>query len=299
MYNLKKSAKLYIVEGSNRHQIEIYSDVSMSQTFDEQGYNRKTLHAQNDLHQGATITKANVANFSFTTPVKNVSTTPIVLTLGSNYTNGTISSFDVYVETDNLIYKIEKCVIETLTFNIQRDAILTVSVSGTGSRVSLYSTAAAPQAIPGTPVSEGAASYAVARAISTQMNAVEMISVAAMNIEISNSVTWSPYNTLHSSLQNNIAYPNTYSVGERRVSGSVTQFITTENVSTLIQDTSVNSTLDLKIYDTIGAAVPLLRFNLPSIVYTKRVGVDDIINRVFDFRLNTNSTTVKPIYKGV
>jgi len=254
MYNLKKSAKLYIVESSNRHQIEIYSDVSMSQTFDEQGYNRKTLHTQNDLHQGATITKANVANFSFTTPLKNVNTTPIVLTLGSNYTNGTISNFDVYIETDNLIYKIEKCVIETLTFNIQKDAILTVSVSGTGSRVSLYSTPAAPQAIPGTPVSEGTATYVAVRAISTQLDAIEMTSVAAMNIEISNSVTWSPYNTLHSSLQNNIAYPNTYSVGERRVSGSVTQFITAENVSTLIQDTSVNSTLDLKIYDTIGAA---------------------------------------------
>jgi hypothetical protein len=42
-----------------------------------------------------------------------------------------------------------------------------------------------------------------------------------------------------------------------------------------------------------------LRFNLPSIVYTKRVGTDDIINRVFDYRLNTNSTNVKPIYKGV
>lgn len=299
MYNLKKNAKLYIVESGNRHQIEVYSDVSMSQTFDEQGYRRKTLHAQNDLHQAATITKANVANFSFTTPVKNASATPIVMSLGSNYTNGTIANFDVYVETDNLIYRIEKCVIETLTFNIQKDAILTVSVSGTGSRISLYSTAAAPQVIPGTPVSEGAATYVITRAISTQMDAIEMSAIAAMNIEINNTVNWVPYNTLHSSLQNNIAYPSSYSVEERRISGSITQFITTENIGNLIQDTSVNSTLDLKIYDTVGAAVPLLRFNLPSVVYTKRTGVDDIINRVFDFRLNTNSTNVKPIYKGV
>lgn len=299
MYNLKKNAKLYIVEGNNKHQIEIYSDVSMSQTFDEQGYKRKTLHTQSDLHQGATITKANVANFSFTTPIKNATVTPVVLTLGSTYTNGTLTSFDVYIETDNLIYRIEKCVIDTLTFNVQKEAVLTVSVSGTGSKVSLYSTPSTPQSIPGTLVNEGVTTYVINKAISASLAGTELSSMAAINIEVNNSVNWTPYNTLHSSLQGSIAYPTGYTLEERRISGSFTQFITSENISTLTQDTSINSSLDLKIYDVIGAATPVLRFNLPSVVYTKRIGVDDIINRVFDFRLNTNSTTVKPIYKGV
>jgi hypothetical protein len=299
MYNLKKNVKLYIVDGSNKHSIETYSDVTMSQTFDEQSYKRKTLHAQSDLHEGASITKANVANFSFTTPIKNATTTPIVLSLGSNYTNGNLSSFDMYMESDNLIYKIEKCVIETLTFNIQKESILTVSVSGTGSKVSLYSNPSAVQSIPGDLVDEGTTSYIINRGIYTSIAGTELASVAALNIEVSNSVIWTPYNTLHSSLQGNIAYPSGFALEGRRISGSITQFLTSENIGTLVSDTSTNSSLDLRIYDVIGAATPVLRFNLPSVVYTKRLGAEDIFNRVFDFRLNTNSTTVKPIYKGV
>lgn len=299
MYNLKKNVKLYIVDGSNKHNIETYSDVTMSQTFEEQSYKRKTLHAQSDLHEGASITKANVANFSFTTPIKNATTTPIVLSLGSTYTNGTLGTFDVYMESDNLIYKIEKCVIETLTFNIQKESILTVSVSGTGSKISLYSSPSSVQSIPGTPVNEGTTSYIINRGIYTSIAGTELASVAALNIEVNNSVTWTPYNTLHSSLQGNIAYPSGFALEGRRISGSITQFVTSENIGTLVSDTSTNSSLDLRIYDVIGATTPVLRFNLPSVVYTKRLGVDDIINRVFDFRLNTNSTTVKPIYKGV
>ena len=81
MYNFKKNAKLYIVEldatGSalKQHSIEIYSDITASQTFDEQGYKRKTLHNLTDLHDYAVVNNANVANFSFTTPVLNITTT--------------------------------------------------------------------------------------------------------------------------------------------------------------------------------------------------------------------------------
>ena len=83
MYNFKKNIKLYIVElnaagaPTNRHAVEIYSDVSASQTFDEQSYKRKNLHALIDLHEYAVINNANVANFSFTTPILNIATTPL------------------------------------------------------------------------------------------------------------------------------------------------------------------------------------------------------------------------------
>lgn len=56
MYNFKKNAKLYIVEldangsATNQHSIEIYSDITASQTFDEQSYKRKTLHKIGRAH---------------------------------------------------------------------------------------------------------------------------------------------------------------------------------------------------------------------------------------------------------
>ena len=123
MYNFKKNVKLYIVENGNKHSIEVYSDVSASQTFDEQSNKLKTLHDLNALHESASITKANVADFNFTTPIHNTTVTPIVLTLGTTYSSGTVSFFDIYIESDNAIYKLEKAVIESMTFNIERNAI--------------------------------------------------------------------------------------------------------------------------------------------------------------------------------
>lgn len=300
MYNFKKNAKLYIVENGNKHSIEVYSDLSASQTFDEQSYGLKTLHDQTALHQGAVISKANVANFSFTTPIHNVAsgTTPIVLTLGGVYTGGTIASFDLYVDSDNVTYKIEKAVIEELTFNIERNAILTVSVSGTASKAFLYSTQAAPVAIPGTPVTVGSKTYTYVAGINVSIAGTSLTSVVAAHVDLRNEVSWLDYTTMQASLNGITSYPSSYVVSKRELIGSTTQFITTENVSTLA-DTSTNAALVIDIYDVVGASVPLLKFNLPSAVYTRRLNMEEIFNRVFDFRLNTNSTIVKPIYKGV
>lgn len=300
MYNFKKNAKLYIVEGSNRHSIEVYSDISASQTFDEQSYPQKTLHNQVALHDGAVITKANTANFSFTTPIHNVAsgTTPIVLILGGDYASGSLASFDIYIESDNVIYRLQSAVIEGLTFNIERGAILTVTVSGTASRLSIHSTSAAPVAVPGTPVSVGSRSYVYVAGLNTSISGTALTSVAALNVEIRYNVSWSGYTTLQASLNNTISYPNGYVVSGREIIGSITQFITTDNVS-LLSDTSTSAPVVIDIFDSVGATTPLLKFNLPSVVYTRRLNMEEIFNRVYDFRLNNNSTIVKPIYKGV
>lgn len=295
MHNFKKNVKLYIVEGGNKHSIEVYSDVSASQTFDEQSNKLKTLHNLNDLHESASITKANVANFSFTTPIHNTTVTPIVLTLGTTYSSGTVSSFDIYIESDNVIYKLEKAVIDSMTFNIERNAVLTVSVSGSAGKLLLHSTLTAPVAIPGTLVVTSK-TYASVRGLNVSIAGTVLKSIAAVNIDIANEISWINYNTLQSSLGGNIAYPSNYVVKGRTLSGSVTEFLTTENINT-ITDTSTVAALVLDIYD--GNSIPILKFNLPSVVFTRRLNMEEIFNRVYDYRLNSNSTNVKPIYKGV
>lgn len=294
MYNFKKNVKLYIVENGNKHSIEVYSDVSASQTFDEQSNKLKTLHNLNDLHEGASITKANVANFNFTTPIHNTTDTPIVLTLGTTYSSGTISSFDIYIESDNVIYKLEKAVIEAMTFNIERNTVLTVSISGSAAKLLLHSTLAVPVAVPGTPVVVASKTYTAVKALNVSIAGTVINTVAAVNIDISNEVSWLNYNTLQNSLAGNIAYPSNYVVQGRTLSGSVTEFLTTENINT-ITDTSTTAPLVLDIYD----GVSILKFNIPSVVFTRRLNMEEIFNRVYDFRLNNNSTNVKPIYKGV
>lgn len=291
MYNFKKATKLYIVENGNKHTIDIYPDISASQTFEEQGYKRKTLHALNDLHDGATISKATPANFSFTVPIVDTAITPIVLTLGTSYANGTISNFDIYFETDNLLYKMEKCVIATTTFNLSPQEVITASISGSASKLSLFT-----GTVPGTTVTVASKEYTKIERATISIAGTVLTSVAAINIEISNNVRWLEFNTLQSSLTNSISYPSQYVVEGRTVSGSVTEFLTSENKS-LLTDTSTNAAIDI----TVGtkATSNLLRFSLPSTVFTRRFAFEDLITRVYDYRLNTNTTIVKPIYKGV
>jgi hypothetical protein len=95
-------------------------------------------------------------------------------------------------------------------------------------------------------------------------------------------------------------YPGSYVLQKRTLSGSITQFITSENSSTL-SDTSTNSVINISVYDlTYSSSNPLLKFDLPSTVFTRRINFEELINRVYDFRLNYNSTTdaVEPIYKA-
>lgn len=293
MYNFKKNAKLYIVEGGNKHSINIYSDISASQTFDEQSYKLKTLHNLNNLHEGATITKASPANFGFTTPILDATSAPVILRLATDYTGGNIPSFDVYIESDNVRYKLEKAVIESSTFNISMDSVLTVSISGSASKLSVHQ-----GSIPGTPVVDVVTGYVKPTGVAVTINSIALESIASLNIEVANDVSWTPNSTLHKSLSNNIAYPESYTIQGRRVSGSITQFLTSDNVASL-SDTTTTSPIVIDIFTAIGQTTPFLKFNLPSSVFTRRLNMDELFNRVYDFRLNSNSTNVKPIYKGV
>lgn len=297
MHNFKKNAKLYIVENGNKHLLEVYSDISASQTFDELSNARKTLHAPLDLNSGASITRANPANFSFTAPllILNKGTaSPILLTLANEYSTGNLNNFDLYFELENVTYKIERSVIDSVTFNIEREAIMTLSISGTGSRFSTYSTPATPQVIPGTLVTYATKDYVVIRRTSIVLGGQQLDSIAALNLEMNNEVSWPSYNTLHSSLANNIAYPSTYVLSGRSTTGSITEFITSENVGYLY-DTSTTASLVILIYSD-SDNYPIISVNLPSTVFTRRVSFDDLINRVYDFRLDSNQETATFTY---
>jgi hypothetical protein len=286
MYNFKKNSKLYLVQNGLKYKLEIYPDFSASQTFDEQGYRRKTLHDQAAVHEHATIVKASPANFSFTVPFFDQSTIQKEIELATTYTNGVVSSFDLYIESDNIIYKIEKAVFNTTTFNIARDAPLTVSLSGSGSRISKVSS------IPGTLQPAPTREYTRVSTMQIQIGGVTFSAVTNINIEIENDITWIKNDTIHDSLTGNIIYPQSYVLSGRQVKGSVSHFITTENQNDL-QDESTESSLSLSINPN------LLAFTLPSVVFTRRSEFGDLISRTYDYRLNTNSSIVKPIYKGV
>jgi len=286
MYNFKRNSKLYLVYEGLKYRLEIYPDLSVSQTFNEQGVPRKTLHAQTDLHEHAVITRANVASFSFTVPFFDQSTIQKELELSTSYTNGVAPYFDLYIESDNIIYKLEKAVFETTTFNLSRDAPITVSLSGSGSKI--YKVTSIPGTLQPTPSRE----YTKVSTLTTIVNSTTLTSVININIEVVNKISWTKNDTINQSLAGNTIYPTSFVLSGREVRGSVSHFVTDDNKNEL-DDYSTEGELELLVNTN------LLSFVLPSMVFTRRDDLNDLIARTYDFRLNTNSQEVKPIYKGV
>ena len=303
MYNFKKNAKLYIVElnanGSafRQHSIEIYSDITASQTLDEQSSPTKTLHNQTYLHDYAVVNGANAANFSFTTPLLNITTVPIVLTLGREYSTGTVTNFDIYIQSDNVIYKITKCVIDAIAFNLDMKSVITMSVSGTASKIQKYGNVGSvtiPTGSSGifTPTYGKGSKYATIDAMKVTIGTTVLDSVASINMDLKNDIKWYDETTLQESLAAvTIRYYTAYVLQKRTLSGSITQFITSDNIDTLT-DSSMSSAVNIQIYEkSYSSATPILEFNLPSTVFTRRLNFEELINRVYDFRLNTNTNT--------
>lgn len=300
MYNFKRDSKLYLVELNNpadtyKHRIDVYADITMSQTFNEQSFRSKTLHSPQALHENALITRANPANFSFTTPIFDYSTitNPIIFSLGTGVTTaGNLDYFDLYLETSTELFRLEKCVIEGITFNLSRNELITMTVSGTAKKLSR-----GIASVPGTLVTD-TQEYTSIKKMDIQINTNVLSSIASINIEFRNNIDWVDYSTLNNTLKGDINYPNNYVLKDRIVSGSITEFLTSDNASSLA-DNAINEPIDIEIYSGITQTPPLLEFNLPSTVYTRRLSVGDFYTRVYDFRLNYNTSITKPKYKGV
>src|ERR1700741_2500252 len=153
-YSFKKTVKFYIVYSGLRYRVDVYPDLSFSQTFDEKQINVKTLHAQGDMFDEAVINKANPANFSFTTPLRSDMTQRIALDLLLDYdstsTEKVLKTADIYVDNDVEIYKLEKCVFESGSLQLVRDRIVLLSINGTARKLSRAG-ASGVFTIPGTP----------------------------------------------------------------------------------------------------------------------------------------------------
>lgn len=287
MFNFKKNSKVFLVQNGLRYKVEVYPDFSASQTFDEQGFKRKTLHNQVDLHDHAVIVKANVANFSMTVPVFDQASIQKELELSSLYTDGQAPSFDLYIESDNTIYKLEKCVFETTTYNLARNEVLTASLSGSAAKLIKFTSA-----LPGTLQATPTRNFVRITQFSGTIGATTLTSIVNANIEIANNIEWTKNDTVHDATTSTVSYPQNYILGGREVKGSFTHYLTTENESQL-SDFSTILPIELAVNSN------LLVFNLPSVVFTRRQEFGDLFTRTYDFRLNINSGIVKPIYKGV
>ena len=138
-FSFKKEVKLFLVHDSKKYRIDV-NQIDFGQTFQETSYPVKTLHNQSSF-EGSVINRANPAEFSFNTPLLQEERHKVVFDRLLD-----CATFDLYISTESDdVWKLEKCVIQDGTFEINKSRPLRLSISGEASKLSKYS-----EAIPGT-----------------------------------------------------------------------------------------------------------------------------------------------------
>jgi len=290
-YNFKRETKLYVVRDNLRYAINIYPDLSFSQTFDETAVQVKTLHSQYDSVEDAVITKANPANFSFTIPVILNNDLDVIFDLLLNYdlnsAEAILKTADLYLQSNSVIYKLEKAVIESGTFNIQKDSVLLLSVSGSAARLSTYT-----EALPGilqTPSTDLAFSYV--NAMYVAVNNDVQNAITSVSIEVKNDVEWVGYATIQDSISNlELASgvhqtPGAFVVRSRTLNGTIQQYIT-EDMQKYTNTWSTSASIDVKVGSSDSNWA--LQFLIPRAVYTNRSEMQDLLIQSYDFRMTAN-----------
>jgi len=298
VYNFKKEAKVYIVKDGLRYLLDVYPDLGISQTFTESSIEVKTLHAQYDVFDKAIINTANPANFNVTIPVLAESDMSIVLNLLRDYNSGeaNIASFDIYIENiGGEVYELKTAVIESGTIQIPRDGIITLSISGTASKLSRYTIA-----LPGTLQSRTTRTHIIPSLFGIKIAGTELANVTGISIELKNTIKWLDNATIHKSMSvinhSNTIYPEKYILEARVLSGTIQQYTTNENNST-VNTWAVGSSILVRAGDS--KTNWYIEVNIPSSVYTNRLELQDLYVQSFDFRMNSNPSDITQIIKTV
>jgi hypothetical protein len=290
-YSFKQECKVYLVKGSTRTKIEVYPDLSFSQTFDEKPRSVKTLHAQNAVFEDATITKANSANFNFTVLLVKGTDFDIIGDWLTTYTelDESLLTYDIYVDTGVDIFKIRKCLAERGTFQIARDQLVTVNISGSGAQLTRFG--ASGTAMPGSLAARDAnIEPIIPHFNSVELNSVSLSNISSVTIELSNEVQWLEHDNLHSSLYvtgaADTSYPAAFVVSKKVLSGTIMQYL---NPGSDPSWWSTNATISIKIGQS-GAY--FLEVNMPKAVITKRIQPDAVFMQGYDFRLTQTPTQI-------
>lgn len=300
IHNLKKDTKIYIVQSGFKFTLDVYPDFSFSQTFNETNVPVKTLHSQFDMFDEAVVVKANPANFSFTMPVLVEGDLDVVIGLLLEYDTtsieATLKTADLYIQSNSEVYKLEKMVIESGVLQIEKASPILLNVSGTASKLSKFT-----GTIPGTAVARSSTrTYSTTSYLQVLMNTVPLTNINSISVELKNNVQWMDFDTIQkSSALNGVSetmFPETFVVQSRLLSGIISQYVTEENgttVSTWARDKSLKITAG-----TLGASARLV-VDIPKVVYTNRLDVQDIYTQSFDFRMlpNVNSGNLRNIIK--
>jgi len=296
-YSFKKEASVYVVYAGLQYLLDI-SDITFNQTFIEKSYSTKTIQTQN-LFESSTITKANPANFSFTIPMLQQDDLRIVFDRALDY-----QTFDLYIETQQDVFKIEICVITNATFIMERNLPLTLSVEGQASKLTRAGTAGV-FTIPGT-IQTRDVSRTYNRlsdlkvTLHTGTSSEEIIStdLVSLTVELQNNIKWTPFVIISGICATTpvvtLMYPTTFTISKRVLSGTVTRYLTIVN-NTELQNWNIDTPIRVEAGQKIASVLHGLDLNMTNCSFTNRVGTGEIFTHSYDWRMTQNPSNLSSI----
>ena len=296
-YNFLKESNVHLVYGGSRYLLKTTPNVSFSQTFAEDAYEVKTLHDQTKMFQGTSITKANPADFSFTVHLTTEKDETIVKSLLTDYdaTDGQtrVNSFDLYIVSGESTFKLNECVITNGDFNLAKGSALTLTVSGQAQKLERVGNAS--YSLPGSLVSASSTRTPTLSLIDVEVGGSDVSNIISATLSVQNEISWTPYETLQSSLSvtnaSNAMYPSGFTLGRRVVSGNIVQYVTSNNSST-VQSFNTDTTVRVK---TVVNGSTFLDANLANCMFTKRTTPADVFTQSFDYRLIGNPANLSTV----
>lgn len=275
--------------------LEVGPELTFSQTFTENPFSTKTIHTEN-FFESSTITKANKANFAFKLPVLKETDLDIVKDRLID-----CSTFDLYVKTELDVFKLEKSVLTTGTFEITRSNPLRLSVSGEAAKLTLVG-AASSYVIPGLPATVSPArTYLVNRQLDVTLNSADIsTNIYSISAELQNEIEWTSYDTVNEALNvtsaSNAIYPTDFTIKTKTLSGSIGQYIT-DTTSSDLQNFTTGESLRIKAGEVISSTFYGFDINMSSCSFTNRANVGDVFTQNYDWRFTDNSTLLSNVIK--
>jgi len=248
-FSFKKEVKLFLVHDSKKYRIDV-NEINFGQTFQETSYPVKTLHNQSSF-EGSVINRANPAEFSFNTPLLQEERHKVVFDRLLD-----CATFDLYISTESDdVWKLEKCVIQDGTFEINKSRPLRLSISGEASKLSKHS-----GAIPGTLQTAGTSTttYIVPDLPTLTLGSDDVSkSIVGITVSLQNDIEWNNYNTVQgATTATNAAtsqYPTNFTVGTKVLSGTISKYLDDESTSVLTWNS--NTSLRLRVGKDVGKGI--------------------------------------------
>ena len=248
-FSFKKEVKLFLVHDSKKYRIDV-NEIDFGQTFQETSYPVKTLHNQSSF-EGSVINRANPAEFSFNTPLLQEERHKVVFDRLLD-----CATFDLYISTESDdVWKLEKCIIQDGTFEINKSRPLRLSISGEASKLSKHS-----EAIPGTLQTAGTSTttYIVPDLPTLTLGSDDVSkSIVGITVSLQNDIEWNNYNTVQgATTATNAAtsqYPTNFTVGTKVLSGTISKYLDDESTSVLTWNS--NTSLRLRVGKDVGKGI--------------------------------------------